>query len=120
MSYVDGFVLAVPEKKLGAYRKIATLASKVWKEYGALEYVEAVSDDVPKGKITDFYGAVKAKKGEVIVFSYVVYKSRKHRDAVIKKVMADPRMKTDPSEFPFDAKRMIFGGFKPFIEVPRS
>lgn len=117
MSYVDGFVLAVPKDKIPDYKKIATKAGKVWLEHGAISYVECVGDDVPPGKITSFDKAVKLKDGEVVLFSWIVYKSRAHRDAVMKKVMADPRIKMDMSKMPFDTKRMIFGGFKPIIEM---
>jgi uncharacterized protein YbaA (DUF1428 family) len=115
MSYVDGFVVAVPKKNLAKYKKMAELAAKVWMEHGALEYVEAVEDDVKPGKVTSFPQAVKLKKGEVVVFAYVVYKSRKHRDAVNKKVMADKRMQSDPKSFPFDGARMFWGGFKVLV-----
>jgi uncharacterized protein YbaA (DUF1428 family) len=117
MHYVDGFVLAVPQKKLAAYKKLAQLGAKVWKEYGALAYMECVGDDVPVGKLTSFPRAVKLADGEIVVFSYIVYKSRKHRDQVMKKVMADPRMKMDMANAPFDGKRMIFGGFKTIVEM---
>ena len=117
MSYVDGFVVAVPKDKIPAYKKLATKAGKVWREYGALAYVECVGDDVPVGKLTSFTKAVKLKDGEVVVFSWIVYKSRSHRDAVLKKVMADPRMKMDMANMPFDGKRMIYGGFKPIVEM---
>lgn len=116
MSYVDGFVIAVPKAKLAAYRKMARLGAKVWREHGALACVEAVADDVPYGKRTSFPRAVKIKKGETVIFSYIVYKSRKSRDAIMKKVMADPRLKMDMKDMPFDMKRMIFGGFKTIVE----
>jgi uncharacterized protein YbaA (DUF1428 family) len=117
MAYVDGFVLAVPKKKLGDYRKLARKAGKVWRDHGALAFVECAGDDVPYGKLTSFPRAVKAKNGETVVFSWIVYKSRAQRDAVNKKVMADPRLKMDMSKMPFDAKRMIFGGFKTMLEM---
>lgn len=119
MSYVDGFLVPVPTKNLAAYRRMSTKAGKVWMEYGALEYIECVGDDVPPGKITSFPLSVKLKKGEVVVFSWIVYKSRKHRDSVNKKVMADPRIAGmgDPKKMPFDAKRMMFGGFKPIVSL---
>lgn len=118
MSYVDGFVLPVPKKNVDAYRRFSRKAGKVWKEYGALEYIECVGDDVPPGKITSFPLSVKLKKDEVVVFSWIVYKSRKHRDSVNKKVMADPRIaKMGPDNMPFDGKRMIFGGFKPIVSL---
>ena len=116
MSYVDGFVLPVPKKNLAAYRKLARKAGKIWKEYGALEYVECVADDVKPGKLTSFPQAVKLKADEVVVFSWIVYKSRAHRDRVMKKVMADPYFASmDAKAMPFDGKRMFWGGFKPFV-----
>jgi uncharacterized protein YbaA (DUF1428 family) len=115
MAYVDGFVLAVPKAKLDDYKKLAQTAGVVWKEHGALAYVECVGDDVPYGEITSFPRAVQAKDDEIVIFSWVVYESRQSRDAVMAKVMADPRLKTDWSTMPFDGKRMIFGGFQPFM-----
>jgi uncharacterized protein YbaA (DUF1428 family) len=119
MSYVDGFVLPVPRKKLAAYRKMALKSGKIWKEHGALDYVEAVADDVKPGKWTSFPQSVKLKKGEVVIFSYAVYKSRKARDRVIAKVMKDPRLQEymDPKKMPFDGKRMFWGGFKPIVSL---
>jgi uncharacterized protein YbaA (DUF1428 family) len=118
MAYVDGFVLAVPVEKLAEYKKIARKAGTVWKEHGALQYVECVGDDVPVGKITSFTRAVKLKEGETVVFAYIVYKNRKHRDQVNKKVMADPRLTCeDANSMPADMKRMIFGGFNTMIEL---
>ena len=119
MSYVDGFVLPVPKKRIADYRKMARLGGKVWMEHGALQYIECVEDDVKPGKVTSFPQAVKLKKDEVVVFSYIVYKSRKHRDAVLKKVMADPRLQKymDPKTMPFDGKRMFWGGFKPIVSM---
>lgn len=118
MSYVDGFVLPVPMKNLAAYRKLARKAGKIWKEYGALEYVECVADDVKPGKTTSFPQAVKLKADEVVVFSWIVYKSRAHRDKVNKLVMADPRlMSMSPKDMPFDGKRMFWGGFKPIVRL---
>ena len=117
MSYVDGFIVPVPRKKLAAYRSIAKKAGKVWRAHGALEYTECVADDVKKGKWTSFPRSVKLKGGETVVFSWIVYKSRKDRDRVLKKVMSDPRLKKmmNPKAMPFDGKRMIYGGFKTFI-----
>ena len=117
MAYVDGFVLPVPRRQLAAYRKMAQLGRKVWKEHGALDYVEAVGDDVKPGKHTSFPQSVKLKKGEVVIFSYVTYKSRKHRDRVIAKVMKDKRFEPymDPKKLPFDGRRMFWGGFKPIV-----
>lgn len=119
MNYVDGFVVPVPKKKVGAYLRLATLASKVWMDHGALDYVEAVADDVKKGKRTSFPRSVKQKGNETVFFSYIVYKSRKHRDAVMKKVMTDKRLAAfmDPKKMPFDGKRMIWGGFKVRVAV---
>lgn len=116
-NYVDGFVVPVPKKNLAKYRKMAKLFGKVCREHGALEYVECVADDVKKGKVTSFPRSVKLKAGETVIFSYVVYKSRAHRNSVNKKVMKDPRiMKTmDPKKLPFDGMRMFWGGFKTFI-----
>jgi uncharacterized protein YbaA (DUF1428 family) len=117
MSYVDGFVVPVQKKKLAAYKKMALLGRKVWLDHGALEYKECLADDVSWGKRTSFPRSVKLKSTEVVFFSYIVYKSRKHRDAVMAKVMKDPRMAMmmDPKNMPFDAKRMIFGGFKTIV-----
>jgi uncharacterized protein YbaA (DUF1428 family) len=114
MSYVDGFVVPVPVKKMAAYRRMAQKAGRVWREYGALEYKEWVADDVKVGKLTSFPRSVKVKRGEVVVFSYIVYKSRAHRDRVLAAVMKDPRLASmmDPKTIPFDGKRMIYGGFK--------
>jgi uncharacterized protein YbaA (DUF1428 family) len=119
MSYVDGFVVPVPLKNLPAYRRMATKAGKVWKEYGALDYKEWISDDVPVGKLTSFPRSVKLKPGETVVFSWIVYKSRAHRDRVNAKVMKDPRLADmmDPTSMPFDGKRLIFGGFKKLVFV---
>ena len=117
--YVDGFVLPVPRKNLEAYRKIALKSGKIWKEYGALEYIECVADDVKKGKSTSFPQAVKLKPGEVVVFSWIVYKSRAQRDRINKKVMKDPRLADlmHPKAMPFDAKRMFWGGFKDIVQL---
>ena len=119
MRYVDGFVVPVPKKKLDAYRSMARTAGKVWREHGALEYVECVANDVKPGKSTSFPQSVKLKPGETVVFAYIVYKSRAQRDRVMAKVMKDPRLKNmmDPKKMPFDAKRMFFGGFKSFVEA---
>ena len=119
MSYVDGFVVPVPKNKLAAYRKMARLGGKLWKEHGALEYHECVADDVKPGKTTSFPQAVKLKPGEVVVFSWIVYASKAERNRVNKKVMSDPRLAKfmDPKNMPFDGKRMFWGGFKPIIEM---
>lgn len=117
MKYIDGFVLPVPKKNVQAYRRMAQKAAKIWKEYGALEYIECVGDDVKPGKLTSFPQSVKLKPDETVVFSWIVYKSRAHRDRVNKKVMADPRIAAmDPKTMPFDSKRMIYGGFKTLVE----
>ncbi|WP_374592618.1 DUF1428 domain-containing protein [Sphingosinicella sp.] len=115
MTYVDGFVLAVPQDRLDEYRALATLAGEVWMEHGALSYVECVADDVPYGELTSFPRAVQAKDGEVVVFSWITYPSREARDAINSKVMADERLKHDHENTPFDGKRMIYGGFKTFL-----
>ncbi|MEH6675674.1 DUF1428 domain-containing protein [Phenylobacterium sp.] len=115
MPYVDGFVLAVPKANLEAYRAMATLAGEVWMDHGALTYVECIGDDVPMGELTSFPRAVQAKDDEVVIFSWVTYESRASRDAVVAKVMADPRMDHEPGQMPFDGKRMIFGGFESMI-----
>lgn len=117
MPYVDGFVLAVPKQNLEAYKAIAETAGKVWKEHGALAYVECVADDVPYGELTSFPRAVQAKDDETVVFSWIVYESREQRDAVNAKVMADPRLKEGMANMPFDSKRMIYGGFRAFMQL---
>jgi uncharacterized protein YbaA (DUF1428 family) len=117
--YVDGYVLPIPKRKLDEYRRIARRAGKVWKEHGALEYVECVAEDVKPGKLTSFPQSVKLKRGETVIFAYVVYKSRAHRDRVNKKVMEDPRLADmmTPGAMPFDTKRLIWGGFKDFLRL---
>ncbi|RUW24368.1 DUF1428 family protein [Mesorhizobium sp. M4B.F.Ca.ET.215.01.1.1] len=117
MSYVDGFVLAVPKANLDAYKKMAGQAGTIWMEYGALSYVECIGDDVPYGELTSFPRAVQAKDDEVVVFAWVVYESRTRRDEVMAKIMVDERLKADWPTMPFDGKRMIFGGFQTFIEL---
>jgi uncharacterized protein YbaA (DUF1428 family) len=117
MAYVDGFIVAIPQNRLADYKKLARKAGKIWLEHGALEYVECIGDDVPVGKVTSFPRAVKLKDDEIVAFSWIIYKSRADRDAVMKKVMADPRLKQDMTKMPFDGKRMIFGGFKPIVEM---
>ena len=118
MKYVDGFVLAVPTKNLAAYRKMSTAAGKVWRKHGALEYVEAVGDDLEVKFGISFKKLVKPKRGETVIFSWIVYKSRAHRDQVNKKVMADPSLKKmmEGGPMPFDVKRMAYGGFKFLVE----
>ncbi|MFA5900734.1 MAG: DUF1428 domain-containing protein [Hyphomicrobium sp.] len=119
MPYVDGFVLPVPKKKLDAYRKLALKAGKVWMEHGALGFRECVADDVKPGKLTSFPQSVKLKPGEVVVFSYIVYRNRAARDRVNAKVMADPRLKKmmEGKDMPFDGKRLIYGGFETLVAL---
>ena len=119
MGYVDGFVVPVPKRKLEAYRRMARAAGKVWREHGALAYLESVADDVKPGKHTSFPQSVKLKPGETVVLSYIVYKSRAHRDRVNAKAMKDPRLKNmmDPKAMPFDGKRMFWGGFKVLVDL---
>ncbi len=115
--YVDGFVVPVPKRKLAAYKKMARLAGKIWRELGAKQYFECIADDVKPGKLTSFPQAVKLKQGETVFFSFIVYASRKQRDRVNAKVMKDPRLAKymDPKTMPFDGKRMFWGGFKGFV-----
>lgn len=117
--YVDGFVVPVPKKKLAAYRRLSRKAGKIWREHGALQYIECAGDDVKPGKLTSFPQSVKLTAGEVVVFAWIIYKSRKDRDRINAKVMNDPRLAKmkDPTAMPFDAKRMIFGGFKTLVEL---
>jgi uncharacterized protein YbaA (DUF1428 family) len=119
MPYVDGFVVPVPKKNIAAYRAMARKAGKVWRDHGALEFRECVADDVKVGKWTSFPRSVKLKSNETVMFSYIVYKSRADRDRVMAKVMKDPRLAKmmDPKAMPFDAKRMIYGGFKVLVDV---
>ena len=117
--YVDGFLVPVPKKNLAAYVRMARKAGKVWLDHGALEYRECIADDVKWGKRTSFPRSVKRKDSETVWFSFIVYKSRKHRDAVIAKVMKDKRLAKmmDPKAMPFDGKRMIYGGFKAQVSL---
>jgi uncharacterized protein YbaA (DUF1428 family) len=119
MPYVDGFIVAVPKKNLPAYTRLAEKAGKVWREHGALDYREWVAEDVKVGKLTSFPRSVKVKPGETVVFSWITYKSRAHRDRVNKKVMADKRLAgmMNPKALPFDAKRMIYGGFESLVKA---
>ncbi len=119
MKYLDSFVIPVPKKNLALYRRMAAVSGKVWKKYGALKYVEGVADDVKPGKRTSFPQSVKLKKGETVIFAYVVYKSRAHRDRVMTKVMKDEElMKMWNSEkLPFDGMRMFWGGFKAIVDL---
>jgi uncharacterized protein YbaA (DUF1428 family) len=118
MRYVDGYVVPVPKKNVAAYRRMAQKAGKVWRDHGALEYIECIADDVKPGKHTSFPQSVKLKAGETVVFAYIVYKSRADRDRINAKVMKDPRLANmmDPKAMPFDGKRMFWGGFKVMVE----
>lgn len=116
--YVDGFVVPVPKNQVAAYRRTARKFGALWIKHGALELHECVADDVKPGKLTSFPQAVKLKPDEVVVFSWIVFKSRRHRDAVNKKVMADPLMaQVDPKSMPFDGRRMFWGGFKEIVRL---
>ena len=116
MAYVDGFIVAVPRKNLAVYKKMSVLCGKVWREHGALDYREYIAEDVKMGKWTSFPRSVKMKPSETVVFAWITYKSRKDRDRINKKVMADPRLANmDPKSMPFDGKRMIYGGFKTLV-----
>jgi uncharacterized protein YbaA (DUF1428 family) len=117
MTYVDGFVLAVPKANLDAYKAMARTAGEVWMEYGALSYVECVADDTPYGEVTSFPRSVMATDEEIVIFSWITYPSRAARDDILKKVMADPRLKDSMTNMPFDGKRMIYGGFQAVIEL---
>lgn len=116
MPYVDGFLLAVKNDRLDDYKALAELAGDVWMEHGALSYMECVADDVPYGELTSFPRAVQKQEDETVIFSWITYESRAARDAVMKKVMEDERMKPNMENMPFDGKRMIFGGFKTIVE----
>jgi uncharacterized protein YbaA (DUF1428 family) len=117
--YVDGFVLPVPKRNLDAYRRMARKAGKIWREHGALEFRECVADDVKMGEVTSFPRSVKLKRGETVVFSWIVFRSRTHRDRVNAKVIEDPRLADmmDPKAMPFDGKRMIYGGFNVVVDA---
>jgi uncharacterized protein YbaA (DUF1428 family) len=116
-NYVDGFLLPVPKKNLAAYRRMAQKASRIWREFGALDYKECVGDDLNVKMGTPFPRGIKTKPGETVVFSYIVYKSRAHRDRVNAKIMKDPRIAEmcDAKKMPFDPKRMLYGGFKVLV-----
>src|ERR1044072_3698347 len=122
MPYVDGFVVPVPKRNLKAYRRLSTQAGKIWREHGAMDYWECVADDVKPGKITSFPRSVKLKSGETVLFSWIVFKSRAHRDRVNAKVIAAPRAAPliGGQKSPFDATRMIYGGFKSLVRLPQS
>ncbi len=117
MPYVDGFVVAVPKQNIEAYKALSRKLGAVWKEYGALAFVECLADDVPYGELTSFPRAVQANEDETVAFSWIVYDNRAHRNAINAKVMEDPRMKEAMQNMPFDGKRMIFGGFEPFLQL---
>ena len=119
MKYVDGYVLPVPKRNVAAYRRMATKAGKVWREHGALEFRECVGDDLKTKMAASFPGTIKVKPGETVFFSWIVFKSKKHRDQVNGKVMKDPRLAKmmDPKAMPFDSKRMLYGGFKVLVDV---
>ncbi|QJD90647.1 DUF1428 domain-containing protein [Duganella dendranthematis] len=119
MAYVDGFVVPVPKDKLEAYKKMSRECGAVWRELGALEFRETMADDAPPGKLTSFPQSVMLEEGEVVVFSWIVYESRAKRDEINDKVMKDPRVRAfmDPANMPFDAKRMIYGGFEMMIDL---
>lgn len=116
MAYVDGFVVPVPRDKLEAYKEMARLGGEVWMEYGALSYVECIGDDTPYGELTSFPRAVQVTEDEVVIFSWITYKDRASRDEINAKVMADERLKGYMASMPFDGRRMIYGGFQPFLE----
>ncbi len=117
MSYVDGFVIAVPRANKEAFRAHAAMAAPIFKDHGATRVMECWGDDVPPGKVTDFYRAVQATEDEVVVFSWIEYPSKAVRDACMAKVMADPRSEAISKDYPFDGIRMIFGGFEPIVEA---
>jgi uncharacterized protein YbaA (DUF1428 family) len=119
MRYVDGYVLPVPKKNLKAYFKIAEQAGKIWKEHGALEYRESAGEDLQVKWGVPFPKMMKLKAGETVVFAWIVYKSRAHRDRVNAKVMKDPRLNAlmDPKNMPFDYKRMVYGGFQIHVDL---
>jgi uncharacterized protein YbaA (DUF1428 family) len=119
MNYVDGFVVPVPTQNLDAYREMSQKAGAVWREYGALQYIECVADDVKPGEVTSFPQSVLLKPDETVVFSWIAYESREQRDEVNAKVMADPRLAAmmNPETLPFDGMRMFWGGFKVLIDV---
>jgi len=121
MTYVDGFVLPVSRKNLPAYQRLAQKASRIWQEHGALEYRECVGDDLDVKMGRSFPRQLKLKRGETAVFSWIVYRSRAHRDQVNAKVMKDPRIAgMDPKTMPFDTRRMVYGGFKTIVELRRA
>jgi uncharacterized protein YbaA (DUF1428 family) len=119
MNYVDGYVLPVPRKNLAAYRRMAAEAGKVWRKYGALQFCECIGDDLKTVKMKSFPSLVKPKRGETVVFSWIMFKSRAHRDSVNARVMKDPRLikMMKSKKVPFDSKRMTYGGFKVMVDA---
>ena len=117
MPYVDGFVIPVPRKNIDSYRRMSRAAGKVWRDHGALEYRECLGDDLDAPMGLPFPKGIRVRAGETVVFSWIVYKSRAHRNAVNKRVMKDPRLAKMPTEMPFDIKRMMFGGFKTIVDL---
>ncbi|MGD9475979.1 DUF1428 domain-containing protein [Shinella sp. G-2] len=117
MIYADGFVLAVPKANIEAYKEMARTAGAVWKEHGAIDYVECIGDDVPYGELTSFPRAVQASGDEIVIFSWITYESRAKRDEIVAKVMADPRLQGDDWKDVFDGKRMIYGGFQAIVTL---
>ena len=117
MTYVDGFIIAVPTARIDDYKAVAEKAGAIWKEYGAIAYVECVADDVPHGELTSFPRAVHKKDDETVVFSWITYESREARDAINKKVMDDARLWHDANDMVFDGKRLIHGGFTTLVEM---
>ncbi|MDX9741964.1 MAG: DUF1428 family protein [Gammaproteobacteria bacterium] len=115
MAYVDGFVVPVKKARVDEYKKLAELADEVWREHGAIAYVECLADDVPDGELTSFPRAVQLQDDEVVGFAWIVYRSREQRDEVNRKVMEDPRIRPQQQDWPFEGRRLIFGGFVPFI-----
>lgn len=116
--YVDGFVLPVPKQNVSAYRRLSQKAGKIWREHGALQYLECVGDDLAIKGVVPFTKMMKSKPGETVIFAWIVYKSRAHRDRVNAKVMADPRLaKMSPTSVPFDLKRMVYGGFSAIVDL---
>jgi uncharacterized protein YbaA (DUF1428 family) len=115
--YVDGYVVPVRKDQVDAYRTLAEAAGKIWREHGALEFVECIAEDVKPGELTSFPQAVKLEPDETVVFSWIVFASREERDRINDKVMKDPRIKTDPASMPFDTKRMFWGGFEVLVSV---
>ena len=115
MPYVDGFVIPVPQDRLEDYKRMARTCQPIWKEYGAIGYAECVGDDVPYGELTSFPRAIRAENGELVILSWVIWPNKAHRDDANAKIQKDPRLKEMMENSPFNPKRMIFGGFEPFL-----